>query len=65
MVRIVLSAETGGATIDRSGHAAGRGAYLHRDAACIEIARKRKALERALNTAVSPNIWDELLKPKT
>jgi len=62
MVRIVRLAG-GGAAVDRTGHSAGRGAYLHADAACIEIARKRKALERALKTVVTPNIWDELLNP--
>jgi predicted RNA-binding protein YlxR (DUF448 family) len=60
-VRIVRLAG-GGAAVDRTGHAAGRGAYLHADASCLEIARKRKALERALKTIVTPNIWDELIK---
>ncbi len=60
LVRVVRR-PGGGAAIDRTGHAAGRGAYLHADAACIEIARKRKALERALKTIVPPNIWDELI----
>jgi hypothetical protein len=59
MVRIVRRPE-GGAAVDRSGHASGRGAYLHAAAACIEIARKKKALERALRTSVGPEIWSEL-----
>jgi predicted RNA-binding protein YlxR (DUF448 family) len=46
--------------IDPTGHAEGRGAYLHRDAGCVEIARKRKALERSLKTSVGPEIWVEL-----
>ena len=61
MLRIVRRAE-GGAALDRSGHATGRGAYLHDDASCIEIARKRKALERALKTPVGPEIWAELAR---
>lgn len=60
MVRIVRQAG-GGAAVDLTGQASGRGAYLHRDAACIEIARKRKALERALKTPVGPGIWSELI----
>jgi uncharacterized protein len=60
LVRLVRRAD-GSAAIDRTGHAAGRGAYLHADAACIEIARKRRALDRALKTIVTPNIWDELI----
>ncbi len=59
MVRIVRLAE-GGASVDLTGQASGRGAYLHRDVGCIEIARKRKALERALKTPVSPDVWAEL-----
>ena len=64
MVRIVRRAE-GGAAVDRTGHASGRGAYLHKTAECIEIARKRRALERALKTPVGPEIWAELLKTNT
>jgi predicted RNA-binding protein YlxR (DUF448 family) len=64
MLRIVRLAE-GGAALDRSGYAAGRGAYLHKDAGCIEIARKRKALERALKTPVGPEIWAEIVKTNT
>jgi hypothetical protein len=61
MVRVVRRAD-GGAAVDRTGHADGRGAYLHKDVSCIEIARKRKTLERALKTLVSPEVWAELLK---
>jgi uncharacterized protein len=61
MLRIVRQAE-GGAAVDRTGRATGRGAYLHKDPACIEIARKRKALERALKTPVGPEIWAELAR---
>ncbi len=63
MVRIVRGAS--GAAVDRTGHAAGRGAYIHLDLACIASARKRKAVERALNTTLTPNFWDELLKTNT
>jgi uncharacterized protein len=59
MVRIVRRAE-GGAAVDLTGQASGRGAYLHRDAECIEIARKRKALERALKTPIGAEVWSEL-----
>ena len=60
MVRIVRRAE-GGAAVDLTGRASGRGAYLHRDAACVETARKRKALERALKTPIGPETWAELI----
>jgi predicted RNA-binding protein YlxR (DUF448 family) len=59
MVRIVRMAE-GGAAVDLTGLASGRGAYLHRDVACLDMARKRKALERALKTPIGPEVWAEL-----
>jgi predicted RNA-binding protein YlxR (DUF448 family) len=59
LIRIVRRAG-GGATIDRSGREAGRGAYVHRDAACIETAQKRRALERALHVTIQPDLWSEL-----
>ncbi|HZK73443.1 MAG TPA: YlxR family protein [Clostridia bacterium] len=64
MMRIVRQPD-GGATVDRTGRAPGRGAYLHSDLACIESARKRKAVERALKTSVTSDIWDELLRTNT
>src|SRR6266851_4672137 len=59
LVRVVRDA-SGGAAIDVTGHAPGRGAYLHRDAACVEIARKKRALDRALKASVGAEIWTEL-----
>jgi predicted RNA-binding protein YlxR (DUF448 family) len=59
LVRVVRSAD-GAAGVDVTGRAQGRGAYLHRDPTCIEIARKKKALDRALKAEVSPEFWAEL-----
>ncbi len=59
MVRLVKLV-AGTAAIDRTGRATGRGAYLHADPDCIAIARKRRAIERALNAVVGPEIWSEL-----
>ncbi len=50
----------GGADVDTTGGAEGRGAYLHDDPACIENARKRHALDRALRTTIQPELWSEL-----
>jgi predicted RNA-binding protein YlxR (DUF448 family) len=58
-MRIVRRSE-GGAMIDRTGHETGRGAYLHRDVACIQTAHMRRALERALHTTIQPELWSEL-----
>jgi uncharacterized protein len=60
MIRIVRLTE-GGAAVDPTGRAAGRGAYLHGDPACIEAARKRRALDRALRTTIQPELWSELI----
>jgi predicted RNA-binding protein YlxR (DUF448 family) len=59
LVRLVRKAD-GGAAIDTTGRAQGRGAYLHRDPTCIEIARKKKGLDRALKAVVSAEVWAEL-----
>lgn len=59
LVRIVRRPD-GSTAVDLSGHAAGRGAYLHRDPACIEIARKRRNVERSLGAPVPQELWAEL-----
>jgi predicted RNA-binding protein YlxR (DUF448 family) len=64
LIRIVRQTD-GTATIDRTGRAPGRGAYLHPTQACIEQARKRKALERSLKASVTPDVWAELGKTNT
>ena len=40
----------------------GRGAYLCKDPACIERARKTKALERSLKGAIPTDIYVQLLE---
>jgi predicted RNA-binding protein YlxR (DUF448 family) len=64
LVRIVRQPD-GSAAVDTTGHAQGRGAYLHSDAACVELARKRRALERSLKAPVGPEIWAQLVKRDT
>ena len=59
LIRLVRRSE-GGAAVDRTGRAAGRGAYLHDDPACVELARKRRSLDRALHTTIQPDLWSEL-----
>ena len=59
LVRVVRGAD-GAAAVDASGRARGRGAYLHRDPSCLEIARKKKALDRALKAVVSHAFWLEI-----
>jgi len=61
LIRIIRRAE-GGAEVDATGSATGRGAYLHDDPACVELARKRRSLDRALRTTIQPELWSELAK---
>jgi predicted RNA-binding protein YlxR (DUF448 family) len=60
LVRLVRTPE-GGVGLDLGGGLPGRGAYLHRDPACIDQARRRRALERALKAAVGEETWARLL----
>jgi uncharacterized protein len=60
LIRVVRKAD-GGAAIDPSGSAAGRGAYVHADTTCVDTARKRKALDRALRTTIQTELWSELV----
>lgn len=59
LVRIVRSPD-GAIALDKAGKLPGRGAYLCPDAECLKKARKSRAVERALDTAVPPEIYDEL-----
>ncbi|MBR5048430.1 MAG: YlxR family protein [Erysipelotrichaceae bacterium] len=47
--------------VDLTGKANGHGAYLKKDLEVIETARKKKILDRELETAVSEEIYEELL----
>ena len=59
LIRLVRRPE-GGVALDRTGRAPGRGAYLHSARTCLELARRRRSVERALGTAVGPEVWSEL-----
>jgi predicted RNA-binding protein YlxR (DUF448 family) len=59
LVRLVRSPR-GEVVIDLAGRAPGRGAYLHRRSECVEAARRRGGLNRALKTAVPDGVWAEL-----
>ena len=59
LIRVVRSPE-GAISLDSRGKSPGRGAYLCPDPACLARARKSKALERALDTAIPPEVYEEL-----
>ncbi len=60
LVRVVKSPE-GVISMDLRGKAPGRGAYICRDAACLQRAIKSKALERGFGTAIPQEVYDTLL----
>ena len=60
LVRVVVS--EGKPVIDKTSKMNGRGAYLCRDEKCIKNAMKRKSLDRALETSVSEEFYELLLK---
>ncbi len=60
LIRVVRSPE-GVISLDARGKSSGRGAYLCPNADCFRKAQKSRALERALDTAMPPELWDALL----
>ena len=53
LLRVVRLPDGAGVALDPTGKQSGRGAYLCPTLACIELAIKRKALERSLKTTLS------------
>ena len=60
LIRIIRTPE-GEVRYDPTGKANGRGAYLCRCSDCVVLAKKKKALSRALRTEVSEDVYDSLL----
>ena len=61
LVRIVKSPE-GIISLDRSGKANGRGAYICRNADCYRKAVKSKRLERAFSAPIPESVSEQILK---
>ncbi len=59
LIRIVINKE-GKISIDKTGKANGRGAYICNNIECLEKMIKAKRLERAFETDISNDIYDEL-----
>ena len=59
LVRIVRSPE-GEISVDMTGKKPGRGAYICPDLECLNKVVKSKRLERSLETAISPEIYEKL-----
>lgn len=59
LVRIVCNKD-GEVKVDTSGKAPGRGAYICRDKACLEKARKARTLERVFSCRIEHDVYENL-----
>ena len=61
MIRVVRAPD-GGISLDSRGKSPGRGAYVCPRQDCFARARKSRALERALDTVIPAEVYDELAR---
>ena len=61
LLRIVKTTD-GNIVVDESGKINGRGAYIKKDIAVLEKAKKSKILERHLETTISDDVYEEIRK---
>ena len=59
LIRVVRTPEKK-VVVDLSGKMKGRGAYLKRSIEAIDLAQKKKVLNRSLNVEVDESIFEEL-----
>lgn len=59
LLRIVRT-KNGEVVLGPLGHVEGRSAYLCREPACVEAAKKGKKLERALKSRMPEDFWNAL-----
>lgn len=59
LIRIIRTPEEE-ITIDFTGKKNGRGAYICNSAECLQLAKKKKSLERSLNTTIPEAVYQEL-----
>ncbi len=59
MIRVVKTAENE-FCLDETGKKNGRGAYICRNAECLQKAMKNHGLERSFHTGISAEIYDAL-----
>ena len=57
----VVKTPSGNILIEEDKHIPGRGAYISKNIEAINIARKRKLLNKALRTSVPEEIYDQLI----
>ena len=61
MIRVVR-APSGTVSLDFSGKAQGRGAYICPDPECLKKALRSKSLDRALEVTIPEDVYDRLAK---
>ena len=61
LVRVVRAGD-GTVSLDLTGKKPGRGAYVCPNSECLKRARKSRALERALDTAIPEGVYEEMEK---
>lgn len=61
LIRVVKNKE-GEIALDLTGKANGRGAYICKSIECFEKSRKRKAIERALQSNISDDLYASMRK---
>ena len=61
LIRVVRNAD-GVVSLDFSGKAPGRGAYICRSAECLEKAVRQRQLERALETKIDEAVYQQLME---
>lgn len=60
LLRVVKTPQ-GEVKVDLTGKANGRGAYIQKDLATVELAKKRGSLQKALDTNISEDVYDEII----
>ena len=61
LLRIVKNKENE-VFVDLTGKANGRGAYIKKDVTVLETAKNKKILERALETQINEEVYEEIKK---
>ena len=59
LIRVVRSPE-GEVSMDATGKKPGRGAYVCHNVECLRKARKTRALERAFEVTIPPEVYDAM-----
>ena len=59
LLRIVRD-KAGNVTVDLTGKANGRGAYIKKDIEVLNIAKDKKILDRALEVKIEDNVYNEI-----